>query len=90
MASNEWELELMLRRSPGQRDKGDISEEEAISLYNELVDLAYRKGYTLSGLVPRAKRTNCPHCGRIIRGLSGKTRCPMCGGSLTRLGATKP
>ena len=77
--SNEWELPLTIRRKPSHRKLGPITYEQFERLWDNLVHKAHELGFTIAG-VPRPKRTNCPHCGRIIRrpaGMGG--RCPMCG-----------
>jgi rubrerythrin len=78
MESAEWEITATLRRRPGTRTAlGMITEAEFAGVWDKMVEMAYKRGFTLSGL-PRAKRTNCPHCGRIVRNPVAK-RCPMCG-----------
>lgn len=85
MTANEWELNLTLRRRPSERKRGQISDEDMTTIYNELVQLAHTKGYTLGG-IPKAVRFNCPHCGKILRGPTIKKTCPHC---MASLGAIK-
>ena len=82
MESNEWTLDLELRRKPSERKKGPIDQPTIDGLLTKLCKLAYTEGYVLFGM-PKPKRTNCPHCGRILRGGVTQTRCPMCGLVLT-------
>ena len=82
MEAKEWTMDLEVKRRPKDRSKGVVEQSEVDALLNEMRKLAYSKGFVLFGLV-KAKRENCPHCGKILRSGRALTRCPTCSVVLT-------